>query len=406
MTERQVAEMAARYSAAIVASSDDAIIGKDLKSTITSWNPGAERIFGYTAAEMIGTSTMRLIHPDRQKEEMEILARIRRGERCDHFETIRLARGGQQINVSITVSPIKDSAGHVVGASKVIRDITERKKAEQELRCAKEAAEAADRAKSQFLANMSHEFRTPMNGVIGMTGLLLDGELNPQERKYAETIRVCADSLLTILNDILDFTKTESAKLELDLFDFDLIQVVEGTLHLLGEHAQFKGVGLTGEIEPDLPSRLRGDAGRLRQILTNVIGNAVKFTEKGAVFVRVSKGSETETHVRLHFQVEDSGIGISPEAQEQLFQAFVQADGSTTRKFGGTGLGLMIAKKLVGLMDGQIGVDSEPGKGSTFWFTVRLEKQNCADRVRFRLFAEPLLPSTLPIQASAPAILG
>ena len=193
VTEHCLAEITSRQLAAIVASSDDAIIGKNLNSIVTSWNFGAERIFGYTAEEMIGTSIMRLIPPDRQEDEEEILARIRRGERVEHFETIRLAKNGRRLYSSITVSPIKDSAGHVIGASKVVRDISEQKRAEQELCDAKDAAEAANRAKSEFLSNMSHEIRTPMNGVIGMTGLLLDGELDPQQREIAETIRTSAD---------------------------------------------------------------------------------------------------------------------------------------------------------------------------------------------------------------------
>ena len=317
VTERHLAEITSRRLAAIVASTDDAIMGKDLNGIITDWNFGAERIFGYTSDEMIGASIMRLIPADRQKEELEILSRIRRGERVDHFESIRLAKGGRQLVCAITVSPIKDSSGHVVGASKVVRDITERKRAEQELQSAKEVAEAANKAKSQFLANMSHEIRTPMNGVIGMTGLLLDGNLEPQQRDFAETLLASADALLTIINDILDFSKIEAGKLSFELLDFDLIDTVESTLDVLAEPAQAKGIELVSEMTPDLPTRLRGDPGRLRQILTNLISNAIKFTEGGEVVVHISKESETATRARLHFQVKDSGIGISSEAQSE-----------------------------------------------------------------------------------------
>ena len=310
-TERHLAEITARQLAAIVASSDDAIIGKDLNGVITSWNSGAERIFGYTSDEMIGTSITRLIPPDRQEEELEIVSRIRRGERCDHFETIRLAEDRRRLDVSVTVSPIKDSTGQVVGASKVIRDVSERKRAEQELYHAKEAAEAANRAKSQFLANMSHEIRTPMNGVIGMTGLLLDGELTPQQREFAEIIRTSSETLLSLINDILDFSKIESGKLVFEFLDFDLVETVESTLDPLAETAHGKGIELACEIAPNVHAGLRGDSGRLRQILTNLVGN---FTAKGEVVVRVSIASETLTHATVRFEVEDTGIGISPAA--------------------------------------------------------------------------------------------
>jgi PAS domain S-box-containing protein len=379
VTERHLAEITSRRLAAIVASTDAAIVGEDLKGLITDWNFGAEHIYGYSAHEMIGTSFLRLIPANCQKEELEILSRILRGERVDHFESIGLTKGGRQLTCAVTVSPIKDSAVHLVGASKVIRDITERKLAEQELENAKKAAEAANKAKSQFLANMSHEIRTPMNGVIGMTGLLLDGDLNPQQRDFAETALASADALLKIINDILDFSKIEAGKLSFELLDFDLIDTVESTLDLLAETAQAKGIELVSEMTPGLPTRLRGDPGRLRQILTNLISNAIKFTEDGEVVVSISAESETARHARLNFRVKDSGIGISSEAQGKIFEAFSQADGSTTRKYGGTGLGLAIAKQLAGLMDGEIGLLSELGKGSTFWFTAELEKQaSCA----------------------------
>lgn len=277
--------------------------------------------------------------------------------------------------VEATYVPHSNREGETEGFVAMVVDITQRKNDADALREARDEAYAAVKMKSEFLAMMSHEIRTPMNGVLGMTGILLESKLDKDQRECAETVKHSADALLGIINDILDFSKIESGKLDIEVIDFDLRVAVEEVLDLVGAKAQDKGLELIGLVYASVPTAVRGDPGRFRQILLNLVGNAIKFTEQGEVTIQVVPENETENHVLVRVDVTDTGIGLSPEAQDRLFQPFSQADASTTRKYGGTGLGLSICKQLAELMHGNIGVDSTPGHGSRFWFTVRLEKQ-------------------------------
>jgi PAS domain S-box-containing protein len=640
---------ALRRLAAIVESSNDAIIGKTPDGTILSWNPAAERIYGYTATEMIGRSIFVIVPPDRTEELSQMLARTRQGERIEHYETVRVCKDGRRIDVSLTLSPIKDERGAITGVSTIARDITLRKRtaaalalatarleavlesatevaiiatdlrgtitvfnsgaermlgfaagemvghctpeafhdpgeiaqhaaalgaelghpvsgfdvfverarrgghearewtyvcndgrrltvdlavtalrdeagqligflgvaaditgrkqieeqmrasqqflqstldalsahvailddsgeivavnqawhrfgrangctdaasglhrnylsvcdaaapecpeaaavaqgirdvlagraptfyaeypchapgerrwfivrvtrfatgparvvvaheditwrkfAEEQLALARDQALAATQLKSDFIATMSHEIRTPLNGVIGMTELLLDTPLTPQQRGYTETVRSSGELLLGIVNDILDFSKIEAGKLGLELVDFDLRQTVDELIGLLADAARRKGLELSAFIDRNVPVQLRGDSIRLRQVLTNLISNAIKFTERGEIIVRMTLARENAHSVLIRGEVTDTGIGIAADVQPRLFDAFTQADASTTRRYGGTGLGLAITKQLVALMGGEVGAERAPGRGSTFWFTVRLQKQ-------------------------------
>lgn len=379
ITERKRAEEKLRKSEeryrSILEQIHDVYLETDLKGNFTFFNHALVEALGYTEEELRGMNylqcTVKRCVP-RLRKAFEEVYRTGIPARNLGWEIIR--KDGQRRYVESTTSLITDEQGRKVGFRGIIRDVTERKQNERELEEARRAAEEASRAKSEFLANMSHEIRTPMNGVIGMAELLLDTDLTPEQRDYAETIRSSGETLLAVINDILDFSKLESGKVQLETLDFDLYETVEEVTALFATLAHRKDIELAGFVEPDVPARLRGDPFRLRQILTNLISNAVKFTEEGEVFVRASLARESPERVRVRFEVKDTGIGMSQEEISKLFQPFTQADSSTTRRYGGTGLGLTISRRFVEMMGGRIGVESEPGKGSTFWFEVPLER--------------------------------
>ncbi|MBG0567234.1 hybrid sensor histidine kinase/response regulator [Actinoplanes aureus] len=484
--------------AAIVEASQDAIVSKALDGTVHTWNPGAERLYGYTADEMVGSDVTRLLPPDRLGEEKELLGRVFGGQALSRYETRRQRKDGSIIEVSLSMAPMRDTDGTVIGASTVAHDITARVQAEQRLRVEREQlemimqaasdpfftmdgdgviaewnrqaehvfgwsrdevlgrkvagtilparyvgplerlldgrwdwvldrpteiaathrdgheipveltmwrighdggvhfhgfvrditarrqtelalAEARDQAietarlKSQFLASMSHEIRTPMNGVIGLTGLLLGSPLDDKQRRYAEGINTAGSALLSVINDILDFSKLEAGKVLLEEANFEVSRLIDDVVSLVAPADTRDSVTVTGVCEPGLPDTVCGDPAKLRQVLLNLAGNAVKFTSRGQVTVIAARDDRLPAGpdaVPIRFEVRDTGIGIDQHQQELLFEAFTQADAGTTRKFGGTGLGLAISRDLVQLMGGEIGVESEPGHGSTFWFTV------------------------------------
>jgi len=358
--------------ATIVEQSSEAIWTRDLAGTITSWNSGAAAMFGYPPAEAMGHALS--LGDSTPEEEEARRQRLVAGERFS-YDAKALTRTRTAIDIQVAVAPLLDDTNECIGSIAVARDVTQHKRSEEALRLAREAAEAANHAKSSFLARMSHEIRTPMNGVLGMTELLLETGLSSTQRKYAETVQRSGKNLLDIINDILDFSKIEAGKLELENVDMDLRRTVEDVVDLLAERAHSKGLELACSIPADLMTHVRGDPLRLGQVLTNLVGNAIKFTRQGAVVIRIASTDETASKVTMRFEVSDTGSGISPEAQSRIFDEFSQADGSTTRKHGGSGLGLAISKQLVEMMGGNIHVESALGAGSTFWFTSTFEKQ-------------------------------
>jgi PAS domain S-box-containing protein len=388
VTRQALAEREA-HMAALVESSDDAIISKSLESIIRSWNAGAERLFGYTADETIGQSILMLIPPDRQSEEAEILRRLRIGERIEHFESVRLNKSGEHIDVSLTISPVKDASGRIIGASKIARNITRQKRAERELQAAKDLAdranrekdelllseraartelETANRIKDEFLATLSHELRTPLNAVLGWSQLLTHTALPPDAAEGIQIIERNARAQAQIIDDLLDMSRIISGKIRLDVERLELSTVITAAIETVRTAADAKGVRLLATID-STAGLVSGDANRLQQVFWNLLTNAVKFTPRGG---RVQVVLE-RVHSQVQVSVIDTGEGIDPVFLPHVFDRFRQADAGTTRRHGGLGLGLAIVKQLVELHGGSIKVKSAGvGAGSTFTVTLPL----------------------------------
>lgn len=373
ITERKDTEQIASHLAAIVESSDDAIISKTLEGIILTWNRGAERIFGYQPDEVIGKSVLVLIPPDRVDEEPIILQKLKRGERLDHYETVRVARDGRRINISLTISPIKDERGKIIAVSKIARDITEQKRIADEReqllareQAARAQAETANRMKDEFLATVSHELRTPLNAIIGWSHLLSAGRIDGgMAARAVEAIERNARAQAQLVEDILDVSRVISGKLHLKLGPVDLVSVINAAIDSVQPAADSKSIHFEVTLDPSV-RRISGDAGRLQQVVWNLLSNAIKFTPQGGLIeVRLEHAG-----TQVQISVNDNGPGISPEFLPYIFDRFRQADGTSTRRHGGLGLGLAIVRHLVELHGGTVHADSTPGKGATF--TLRL----------------------------------
>jgi PAS domain S-box-containing protein len=372
--DRKKEEEAEAYLAAIVESSDDAIVSKTLKGIITSWNKSAERIFGYQASEIIGQPVNVLIPADRQTEEDEILEKLKRGERVEHFETIRVRKNGTPVNISLTISPIRNYEGEIVGASKIAREITEQKRleAEQERLLAREKAararaEEASRLKDEFLAVVSHELRTPLNGILGWVRILRTDDLDSATTERAlETIERNAKAQAEIIDDILDVSRIVTGTLRLDIQGIDLPSIIQSTIELIMPAAHAKGILFRSMFDPQIGTT-SGDPRRIQQVVWNLLSNAIKFTPReGRVGVELKRNDQ-----EIEITVSDTGIGIRPEFLPYVFDRFRQADSSPSRQYGGLGLGLSIVRHLVELHGGSVSVES-PGEGQGAVFKVSL----------------------------------
>ncbi len=386
--QADAARAAAERRAVFDAATEVAIITTDVDGTIRLFNAGAERMLGYAASELSGLRPVGMLF-----ERAEISARLRElarehggprrvpraavfagrallGGGVEQREWTFVRRDGKRVPVQLIVNVIRDADGLAAGFLGIATDITERRRVQQELARARDLALEAAQAKSDFLANMSHEIRTPMNAIIGMTDLLIGTNLDERQREFARTARAAGEALLGVINDVLDFSKLEAGRLSVESIPFDPRELVREAAALVSAAASAKGLRLSVSVPEDAPSPLLGDPHRLRQVLLNFLSNAVKFTEKGSIVASLTKLESADERTRLRLSVSDQGPGIPPETLRTLFRPFTQADASTTRRYGGTGLGLAISKQLVERMGGQVGVDSEPGRGSTFWCEI------------------------------------
>jgi PAS domain S-box-containing protein len=366
--EERMKDEAQATLAAIVESSDDAIVSKTLEGVIRTWNKGAERIFGYTADEVVGKSILIIIPEDRKDEEPRILERLRRGERVDHFETVRVRKDGRKIDVSVTISPIRDSNGRMIGASKIARDITEQKQIQRELEEAKRTAEAASRAKDQFLSVLSHELRTPLTPVLAALSIFeTRDDLPPDVREELGMLRRNVETEARLVDDLLDLTRISRGKIQLHFEAVDAHAILRGTLAMFQPELDAKQIAVSTALRAR-EHFVWADAARLGQVFANLLSNAIKFTGEGG---SISLVSGSDASGRLVLSISDDGVGIEPEMMARLFRPFEQGERTTTRQFGGLGLGLSIARSLVEMHDGTIRAMSEgSGRGARFEITL------------------------------------
>ncbi|MGA2585971.1 MAG: response regulator [Candidatus Aminicenantales bacterium] len=392
LIEREIRALK-EFNETIVTSLAEGIVLENAKGFITFANPTLEKLLGYSPGDLIGSHWKALVHPAELKKIKE-KTRSRTKTTIEHYESRFMTKDGKAIPVLVSAQSLFYKT-RFKGVLSAISDITPQKDIERELQTAKEEALSANRAKGEFLANMSHEIRTPMNGIIGMIELALGTSLTTEQKDFLKAARASAESLLKILNDILDFSKIEAGMIEFESISFNLRDSITDIVATLALAAHKKNLELACRVSPTIPDLVVGDLGRLRQIIVNMVSNAIKFTEKGEVVVEVKAESRTDRDIVLHIAVKDTGIGIPAAKKDDIFRAFVQADGSMTRKYGGTGLGLAISSQLVEMMGGKIWVDSTVGKGSTFHFTTRLELRKQAEPPRSAV--EPKVLQDLPV---------